>query len=129
MTVQLDHLIVPSSNKVAAARQLAEFLGVKWAPARIGPFTAVHVSDDLTIDFDEWNEEFPKGHYCFKASDTEFDVILSRIREAGIPYRSTPLGPDDGQINTSLGSKIVYWSQPGGHAWELLTISYARLQE
>jgi hypothetical protein len=31
MTIQLDHLLVPSRNKVAAAKLLAELLGVPWS--------------------------------------------------------------------------------------------------
>jgi hypothetical protein len=30
------------------------------------------------------------------------------------------------QINTSHGGQSVYWSEPDGHAWEILTVSYAR---
>ena len=126
MAVHLDHLMIPSRNREAAARRLAEILGVTWAPARIGPFTAVHVNDGLTIDFDEWAGEFPKGHYCFRVTEPEFHVILARLSASGIAYRSLPHGPDDRQVNTSLGSHIVYWGEPDGHVWELLTESYAR---
>lgn len=126
MTVHLDHLLIPSKNREAAARRLAEILGVTWAPATIGPFTAVHVNDGLTIDFDEWTQDFPKGHYCFRVPESEFRVILARLSASGTSYRSLPHGPDDHQVNTSLGSLIVYWSEPDGHVWELLTESYAR---
>jgi hypothetical protein len=126
MTVHLDHIMVPSKNREAAARRLAQILGVAWAPARIGPFTAVHVNDSLTIDFDEWTEEFPMGHYCFRTTGTEFQVILDRLASLGVGYRSLPHGPVDMQVNTSLGGRIVYWSEPDGHIWELLTVSYAR---
>ena len=51
---------------------------------------------------------------------------LSRIQAAGLPYRSLPHGPDDQRVNTQHGGRIVYWSQPGGHVWELLTVSYER---
>jgi len=126
MTVQLDHIIVPSRNRAAAAKQLAEILGVTWAPARIGPFTAVHINDGLTIDFDEWTDAFPKGHYCFRVTPAAFGAILARLVALGIAYRSLPHGPEDRLVNMSLGSPIVYWSEPDGHVWELLTESYAR---
>jgi hypothetical protein len=35
-------------------------------------------------------------------------------------------GPVDGQVDTQHGGRIVYWNEPDGHQWELLTISYAR---
>ncbi len=126
MTVQLDHLLIPARNKEAAARQLAEILGVRWGPARVGPFSAVHVNDSLTIDFDEWTEDFPKGHYCFRVAEAEFQAILGRLQASGIAYRSLPHGPGDRKVNTSMGGSTVYWSEPGGHVWELLTESYAR---
>lgn len=126
MTIELDHLMIPSGDRNAAAKQLAAIFGVEWAPANVGPFTAVYVSVSLTIDFDEWSEDFPKGHYCFRVTEDDFDAMLFRIKQAGIPYRSNPHGPDDYQVNTSLGGKIVYWDQPDGHVWEILTNSYAR---
>src|SRR5262245_60217135 len=51
MTIQLDHTIVPSRDKVAAAKLLGELLGVPWAPSGIGPFAPVYVNDGLTLDF------------------------------------------------------------------------------
>ena len=126
MAVQLDHLLIPARNKEAAAKQLAEILGVRWGPANVGPFSAVHVNAGLTIDFDEWTEDFPKGHYCFRVAEAEFQAILGRLQASGIAYRSLPHGPEDRKVNTSMRGSIVYWSEPGGHVWELLTESYAR---
>jgi hypothetical protein len=59
-------------------------------------------------------------------SDAELDGIVARLAARGIPYRSTPHGPVDLQINTQHGGRIVYWSEPAGHVWEALTVSYAR---
>jgi catechol 2,3-dioxygenase-like lactoylglutathione lyase family enzyme len=126
VAIELDHIMVPSRDRNAAAEQLASILGVEWAPANVGPFTAVYVNSSLTIDFDEWQEDFPKGHYCFRVDDDNFEEVLSRLKSAEIPYRSQPHGADDYQVNTSLCGKIVYWNQPDGHVWELLTKSYAR---
>lgn len=126
MTIELDHLLVPSRDRFAAARQLAGLLGVPWSETGIGPFCPVFVNDGLTLDFDQAEGEFPVQHYCFRVSQDEFDAILARIRAAGIPYRSTPQGAADMRINTYNGGNIVYWNEPDGHVWELLTISYAR---
>jgi len=38
MTVHLDHLMVPSRNKIASAKLLAELLGVPWSETGVGPF-------------------------------------------------------------------------------------------
>ncbi len=126
MTVQLDQLMVPSRDKVASAKLLAELLGVPWSETGVGPFAPVYVNDKLTIDFDEWADPFPRIHYCFRVSQDDFNVILERIRKAGIPVRSNVHGPIDYQIDAHHGGSIVYWNEPDGHQWEMLTVSYAR---
>ena len=126
MTIQLDHLIVPSRDRVAAARQLASVLGVPWAAQGVGPFSPVFVSEQLTLDFDQHDEPFPVLHYCFKVSPEQFDAIRARLDAAGIVFRSLPHGPADRQINTLNGGHMLYWSEPDGHVWEILTVSYAR---
>jgi catechol 2,3-dioxygenase-like lactoylglutathione lyase family enzyme len=127
MPAQLDHLLVPSRDRVAAARLLARLLDVPWAEqGPVGPFSPVYVNDGLTVDFDQWTEPVPKLHYCFRVGPDEFEAILGRIRAAGIPYRSLPHGPDDGQVNPAFGGRLVYWGEPDGHVWEMLTVSYER---
>jgi len=126
MSIQLDHIMVPSRNKVASARLLAELLGVPWFETGIGPFAPVYVNDGLTFDFDEWTEPFPRIHYCFRVDDNEFDAILQRIKVAGIPFRGDVHGPVDNRVNAYRGGRIVYWNEPDGHQWEMLTVSYAR---
>ena len=126
MTVHLDHLMVPCRNKLASAKLLADLLGVPWSETGVGPFAPVYVNDGLTLDFDEWTEPFNQIHYCFRVDPDDFDAILGRIRVEGIPYRSSVHGPVDQQIDTQHGGRIVYWNEPDGHQWEMLTVSYAR---
>lgn len=126
MTIQLDHTIVPSRNQVASAKLLAELLGVPWAATGIGPFSPVHVNEGLTLDFIQTDEDFPIYHFCFRVSQQEFDAIVGRITAAGIKYRSSVRGPVDMRINTDFGGSIIYWNEPDGHQWEILTVSYAR---
>ena len=127
MTIQLDHLIVPSNNRVAAARQLGMLLGVAWAEqGAVGPFSPVYVSSELTLDFDQWTDSVPRQHYCFRVSESEFEAILARIKAAGIAFRSLPHGPDDYKVSAAFGGSPVYWNEPDGHVWELLTVSYER---
>jgi catechol 2,3-dioxygenase-like lactoylglutathione lyase family enzyme len=126
VAVQLDHLIVPCRDQVAAAKQLAGILGVPWAERGAGPFSPVYVNDGLTLDFIQTDEAFPVHHYAFRVSDAEFDAIFARLASAGIPYRSQPHGAMDMKVNTDYGGRIVYWEVPDGHYWEMLTRSYAR---
>jgi catechol 2,3-dioxygenase-like lactoylglutathione lyase family enzyme len=126
MTIDLDHTIIPSRNRVAAARQVAELLDVPWAPTALGPFAAVYVNDRLTLDFIDTDEAFPIHHFCFRVDDATFDAILARLRAAGIAWRSTVRGPVDRGVDTSFGGRGLYWNEPDGHQWEMLTVSYAR---
>jgi hypothetical protein len=126
MTIQLDHILVPAKDRIASARLLADLLGVPWSDTGVGPFAPVFVNDGLTLDFDTCDGPVPHSHFCFRVSDGEFEAILARIRAAGIAFRSNVHGPADNAVNTAHGGKIVYWSEPDGHAWEMLTVSYAR---
>ena len=129
MPIQLDHILVQSHDRVASAKLLAELLGVPWAESGVGPFSPVFVNEGLTLDFDESEGAFPPLHYCFRVSQAEFDAILGRIKAAGIQFRSAVHGPVDLKIDTAHGGSIVYWNEPGGHVWEMLTESYARQPE
>lgn len=126
MTIELDHVIVSARNQRASARRLAELLGVRWAASGAGPFSPVYVDDGLTLDFIDDEGPFPIQHFCFRVSEQEFDAILQRITAAGIGYRSSVRGPEDMQVNTHHGGRMVYWNEPDGHQWEMLTVSYAR---
>jgi catechol 2,3-dioxygenase-like lactoylglutathione lyase family enzyme len=124
MTIQLDHLIVPSHHQVEGARALAELLDVPWAAAQ-GTFSPVYLNDALTLDFAD-REQFERHHYAFRVSDEAFDAILARIEARQIPYRDRPRGENNRQINRRLGGKNLYWEDADGHLWEILTVSYAR---
>lgn len=126
MTIELDHAIVPARRQRASAQRLAELLGVPWSATTIGPFSAVYVNDGLTLDFQDTDEAFPIYHFCFRVSDAEFDAILGRLVAAGIDYRSSVRGPVDHEVSTLLGGRSIYWNEPEGHQWEMLTVSYAR---
>lgn len=126
MTIELDHTIVPSRSQVKSAKLLAELLGVSWAEKSVGPFSPVYINSGLTLDFQETNEDFPIYHFCFRVQEEEFDSILERIKAAGINYRSTLRGSMDMKISIEFGGRMIYWNEPDGHQWEMLTISYAR---
>jgi len=124
MTIQLDHVIVPSRRRRESAKLLADLLAAPWEENR-GEFTPVYVNESLTLDFAD-REQFERYHLCFRVSDADFDAIFARIQRAGLAYRSRPRGEDDMQINRRLGGKNVYWQDADGHLWEMLTVSYAR---
>mgnify|MGYP001170182536 FL=1 len=124
MTIHLDHTIVPSHNQITSAKLLAELLNVPWAATGAGQFFPVYVNDGLTLDFQDTDEQLPIYHFCFRVSPQDFDAILERIKAAGIKYRSTVGGVVDMRVDPHYGN--VYWNEPDGHQWEMLTVSYAR---
>ncbi len=126
MTIELDHTIVPCRNQVKSAQRLAELLGVPWAEKSIGPFSPVYVNSGLTLDLQSTDDDFPIYHFCFRVPEAEFEAILERIKTSEIEYRSTLRGRTNRQIGTQFGGRMIYWNEPDGHQWELLTVSYAR---
>ena len=119
MAIELDHTIVPSRDKVAAAQFFARVFGLEYS----GPhshFAPVRVNDRLTLDFDT-DTEFESHHYAFRVSDAEFDAIFGRVQEEGIVYGSVPGRLDDMQINHRRGGRGVYFRGPDGHVWEIMT--------
>ena len=126
MPIELDHVIVSARDQRASAKRLAGLLGVRWSESGVGPFSPVYLNDGLTLDFIDDATAFPIQHFCFRVDEATFDAILARIESAGIAYRSTVRGPVDRKINTDYGGRMIYWNEPDGHQWEMLTVSYAR---
>ena len=125
MPILLDHVIVPSHDQVASAKFIADLLGVPCEEHR-GHFSPVYLNETLTLDFAN-SERFEGHHYCFHVSDEEFEGTFRRIRAAGLKYGSEPQSPDNMQVNARLGGKNIYWRDTDGHLWEMLTVSYARV--
>ena len=119
MTIELDHTIVPSRDKEAAARFFARIFGLSYDGLH-SHFAPVRINDRLTMDFDDAGE-FDRHHYAFKVSEEEFDAIFGRIREEDIPYGSGPRASEDMEINHRRGGRGVYFRDPDGHLLEILT--------
>ena len=119
MPIVLDHTIVPSRDKEAAARFFAQIFGLPYDGIR-GHFAPVRVNDSLTFDFDN-RDAFESHHYAFYIGDDEFDAILERVKAAGRPYGSEPFSPENGQINTRRGGRGFYFADLDGHLLEVMT--------
>jgi catechol 2,3-dioxygenase-like lactoylglutathione lyase family enzyme len=120
MTIVLNHTIVPARDKVAAARFFARIFGLKIS-RKSDYFAPVRVNKTLTLLFDD-ETKFDSHHYAFHVSKAEFDVILARIKKAGIKYGSAPWSLDDGQLNDWNGGRGVYFRDLNGHVLELMTV-------
>src|SRR2546426_10057263 len=115
MAIRLDHIHVPSHDRVEAAKLLAGLLDVSWEESR-GDFAPVYVNENLTLDFAQ-REQFESHHICFHVADADFEAILRRIQAAGITYRRRSHGQEDLQDNTRLGGKKLYWKDAERDLW------------
>jgi catechol 2,3-dioxygenase-like lactoylglutathione lyase family enzyme len=123
MTVKLNHTIVYSRDKRAAAKFFAEIFGLP-APARFGPFLVVEVGNEVSLDFLEADGEPASQHYAFLVSEPEFDQIFGRIQARGLSYWADPGQAREGEINTHDGGRGVYFEDPSGHLLEIITRPY-----
>lgn len=119
MAITLNHTIVPARDKVAAARFFADIMGLEFR-GLAGHFAPVQLNESLTLDFDD-AATFEGHHLAFLVSEEEFDAIFGRIQAAGVPYGAEPDTGYDGRINHRLGGRGVYFPDPNGHSYELLT--------
>ncbi|GAB3491823.1 VOC family protein [Amycolatopsis cihanbeyliensis] len=120
MPVLLNHTIVPATDRAAAARFLADLLGLRvGAPA--GPFVPVQVNADLTLDFDDRHGVRP-GHYAFLVDDETFDALLEHLEaNPWIDYGSAPEHGWDRRTSQLGGGRGVYVRDPDGHSYEVFT--------
>jgi catechol 2,3-dioxygenase-like lactoylglutathione lyase family enzyme len=121
MTVQLNHLIMPSKDRVASAEFISGVLGLK-PPAAFAHFMCVELSNGVTLDYDD-RDNFVPGHYAFLVTDEEFDDIFSRVTEWGLTYWADPMHEKAGEINRYPG-RGFYFLDPDGNNMEVLTKPY-----
>ncbi|GAA4431214.1 VOC family protein [Actinokineospora soli] len=123
MSVELNHTIVHATDKAASARFLTEILGLP-EPTPFGPFMAVPLAHDLTLDYYEVEGAITSNHYAFKVSEADFDGVLARVVERGLDYWADPYHQQANRINTNDGGRGFYFEDPDGHNLEVLTRSY-----
>ena len=119
MPVELNHIIIPSQDKAASSRFLAEILGV-GPPRPVSHFMAVETANGVTLDYDDV-EEFSAQHCAFLVSDAEFDAIFGRVTDAGVIHFADPGHRMPGEINRRNGGRGFYFSDPDGHNMEVFT--------
>ncbi|MDL5157894.1 VOC family protein [Actinomycetospora termitidis] len=123
MAVRLDHFALAAHDAQASARFLADVLDLP-DPRPAGPFIAVDVDDTLTIDYAVPPFEFPGQHVAFHLSDDEFDAVRARLEERGVVYFSGPGSREPNRINHENGGRGLYFDDPGGHHFEVITRRY-----
>jgi len=116
--MKLDHTIVPCMNKERTAGLYADILGLINLGVK-SHFTAVKVNDDLTLLFDH-RDVFEPHHYAFRVSTKEFEAIMARIKQKGIPFGSGPANRSDGKMYDRENERGFYFDDENGHVLEVI---------
>jgi catechol 2,3-dioxygenase-like lactoylglutathione lyase family enzyme len=123
MQPQLDHLIVRVNDKQESAAFLAEILGLD-SPVTLEPFEQVDTGNGVSIDFFDGEPPGHRMHLAFLVTEREFDEIFGRVRDRGLGYWGDPSKNTPNEINDRDGGRGVYFDDPSGHLWEILTRPY-----
>lgn len=119
MSIEINHLIVPATDRKASARFLGDVLGVEPAPAVIPHFEPLQVGG-VTLDFMD-SAETQSMHIAFVVDDETFDAALKRFGELGTATFADPMRSQPGEINHRWGGRGIYFDDPDGHFFELMT--------
>src|SRR5262245_33419300 len=123
MNVQLNHTIVWCSDQASSAAFITQILGLPPAK-RFAHFLVVELSNDVSIDYFETTDPIALQHLAFKVSEADFDIVLGRLREQVPQIWADPARTQPGEINHYGGARGVYFEDPDGHLFEVLTRSY-----
>jgi catechol 2,3-dioxygenase-like lactoylglutathione lyase family enzyme len=127
MTIELNHTIVPVTDKRASSEFLCGILRLE--PARPwGVFMGLRVANGVTLDFEDVDAVEPH-HYAFLVSDSDFDAILERIQRSGAGYYADYTRQPPGEVNHHYGGRGVYFDDPDGHLMEAITTPYGDVPE
>jgi catechol 2,3-dioxygenase-like lactoylglutathione lyase family enzyme len=121
MAIELNHTIIPARDKGASAKFLAKILGLPFDEHAVKYFAPLRINETLTFDFDDDIDRLEIHHYAFKVNEEDFDAIFDRIQAEHIPYGSDPNALQNMAINHRNGGRGVYFCDPNGHIFELLT--------
>ncbi|TQF74821.1 VOC family protein [Rhodococcus spelaei] len=124
MTITFNHTIIAAKDRQHSADFLATLFGLP-EPTPWGPFTTVELDEGVQLHFAEPPvDEIQIQHYAFLVDDEAFDRIYARILDGAIAHWADPQMRLPGEINTNHGGRGVYFSDPAGHAMEIIARPY-----
>jgi catechol 2,3-dioxygenase-like lactoylglutathione lyase family enzyme len=124
MPARLNHTIVWCRDKKKSARFLTEVLGLP-PPRRFMHFLVVDLANDVSVDYyEEKDEPIALQHLAFLVGEDEFDAALARVRERTAQIWADPAKTQPGQVNHHFGGRGVYFDDPDGHLFEIITTPY-----
>ncbi|MEN8650150.1 VOC family protein [Streptomyces sp. 21So2-11] len=123
MPARLDHTIVHSRDRFAAAAFLTELIGAPEAKP-FGPFASVPLENGVTLDYADDDGRIVSQHLAFLVPDDEFDKIFARVEQRELPYWADPYHHKPQQINHEYLGRGFYLDDPDGHSIEFITHTY-----
>ena len=123
MNVQLNHTIVWCRDKQKSSAFLTEILDLP-NPVPFGPMLVVHLSNQVSLDYYDYDDEIASQHYAFLISEDDFDQVFARIREKGLQYWADPGKQHSGETYRHNGGRGIYFDDPDGHLLEVMTRPY-----
>jgi catechol 2,3-dioxygenase-like lactoylglutathione lyase family enzyme len=124
MPARLNHTIVWCRDRQKSARFLTEVLGLPPA-RRFMQFLVVDLANDVSVDYyEEKDEPIALQHLAFLVDESEFDAALARVRERTNEIWADPAKQQPGRINHHFGGRGVYFDDPDGHLFEIITKPY-----
>ena len=124
MSAKLNHTIVWCHDQEKSATFLTEILGLP-PPRRFMGFLVIDLANDVSVDYlPAESPSIPLPHLAFLVSENEFDGALARVRERTSQIWADPAKKQPGRINHHFGGRGVYFDDPNGHLFEIITTPY-----
>lgn len=124
MAAKLNHTIVWCHDQEKSAKFLSEILGLP-PPRRFSGFLVVDLANEVSVDYlPAESEPIALQHLAFLVSEEEFDGALTRVRERTTEIWADPGKRQPGRINRHFGGRGVYFEDPNGHLFEIITTPY-----
>ena len=124
MAARLNHTIVWCHDQEKSATFLTEILGLP-PPRRFMHFLVVDLANEVSVDYlPAESEPIALQHLAFLISEEEFDGALARVRERTSEIWADPAKRQAGRINNHFGGRGVYFEDPNGHLFEIITTPY-----
>ena len=125
MAARLNHTIVWCSDqqksarfpdrgaRLAAATPFHGFPRRRPGQRRLGRLPTGRKSEPIALQ-----------HLAFLVGEEEFDGALARVRERTKEIWADPAKQQPGRINHHFGGRGVYFDDPDGHLFEIITKPY-----
>ncbi|MBB4686176.1 VOC family protein [Amycolatopsis jiangsuensis] len=123
MSISFNHTIIAAKDRAESAKFFRTLFEVPEAPSW-GPFTNVQLPDGVLLQFAEPPVEIQMQHYAFLVDDELFDRAYRRLCDTGVEHWADPQMTRPGETNTGHGGRGVYFKDPAGHAFEMITRPY-----